>query len=145
MIKKILLGLAAVIAILCGVAATKSDDMIVERSATIAAAPDKVFAVVNDFKQWDAWSPWSKLDPNMKKTFEGPAQGVGAKYHWEGNSEVGAGTTTLTESKPSELIKMQLDMTAPFAGTSYVKFSSWAWSSTARRCVATSSMKAWPV
>src|SRR5215212_575327 len=102
MIKKLLLGLVAIIAIILVVAAFQPDDMSVSRSATMAAPPQAVFKVVNDFRQWDAWSPWSKLDPAMKTSVETPAEGVGAVYHWSGNNEVGEGKNTLVESKPFE-------------------------------------------
>lgn len=123
MIKKIILGLLALIAAVCVIAATRPDDMHVTRSATIAAPTEAVFKVVNDFRQWDSWSPWSKLDPAMKKTLEGPPEGVGAIYHWSGNNEVGEGTTTLVESKPSEKVGMRIDMVRPMAGTSDVQFT----------------------
>ncbi len=123
MIKKILIGLVALIVLICIVASFQSDDMKVSRSASIAAAPEAVFKVVNDFRQWDAWSPWSKLDPNMKKTLEGPAEGVGAVYRWNGNNEVGEGSTTLIESKPSEKVAMKLEFVRPFAGSSDVQFT----------------------
>lgn len=89
MFKKILLGLGAVIAIVLVLAAFQPDRMTVERSATMAAPPAAVFAVVNDFRHWDDWSPWARLDPEMKKTLEGPPTGVGAVYKWSGNNEVG--------------------------------------------------------
>lgn len=123
MIKKILLSLAVLIAGICVTASFQSDDMNVTRSATLAAPPEAVFKVVNDFRQWDAWSPWSKLDPNMKKSLEGPAEGVGAIYRWNGNNEVGEGSTTLTESKPGEKVAMRLDFTRPMEGTSEVDFT----------------------
>jgi hypothetical protein len=123
MIKKLLLGLVAVIAIILIAASFQSDDMNISRSATIAAPPEAIFKVVNDFSQWDAWSPWSKLDPAMKKTLEGPKEGVGAIYKWSGNDEVGEGSTTLVESKPSEKIGMKLDFVRPFAGSSDVQFT----------------------
>jgi uncharacterized protein YndB with AHSA1/START domain len=123
MIKKILIGLAAVIAIILIAAAFQPDEMSVSRSATIAAPPEAVFKVVNDFRQWDSWSPWSKLDPNMTKTLEGPPEGEGAKYHWSGNTEVGEGTTTLVESKPNEKVAMRIDMERPMAGSSDVQFT----------------------
>ncbi len=123
MLKKLLLGLAAVIAIILIVAAFQSDDFKVTPSATIGAPPEAVFKVVNDFRQWDAWSPWSKLDPSMKKSLEGPPEGAGAVYHWSGNNEVGEGTTRLIESKPSELVAMKLEFVRPFAGTSDVQFT----------------------
>ena len=108
MIKKILLGLVAIIAIILVIASFQSDDLNVTRSATINATPEAVFKVVNDFRQWDAWSPWSKLDPQMKKTLEGPPEGVGAIYKWSGNNEVGEGSTKLIESKPNEKIAMNI-------------------------------------
>lgn len=123
MIKKILLALVALVAIICIAAAFQSDDMRVTRSATIAAPPEAVFKVVNDFRQWDAWSPWAKLDPNMTKSLEGPAEGVGAVYKWSGNMEVGEGSTTLVESKPSEKVAMKLAFVRPMEGTSDVQFT----------------------
>ena len=123
MIKKLLLGLVAVIVLVCVIAFFQSDDLNVTRSATISAPPEAVFKVVNDFRQWDAWSPWSKLDPNMKKTLEGPPEGVGAVYRWSGNNEVGEGSTHLIESKPNEKIGMKLEFVRPFVGTSDVQFT----------------------
>jgi len=79
--------------------------------------------VVNDFRQWDAWSPWSKLDPAMKKTLEGPAEGVGAIYRWSGNDEVGEGSMTLLESKPGEKVGIKLEFLRPFAGVNDVQFT----------------------
>ncbi len=123
MIKKLLLGLVAVIAIILVIASFQSDDMNISRSKTIAAPPETIFKIVNDFRQWDAWSPWSKLDPEMKKSLEGPQEGVGAIYKWSGNNEVGEGTTRLIESKPNEKIGMTLEFVRPFAGTSDVQFT----------------------
>ena len=123
MIKKLLLGLIAIIITICVIASFQSDDMNVTRSATTTASPEAIFKVVNDFRQWDAWSPWSKLDPAMKKTLEGPPEGVGAIYRWNGNNEVGEGSTTLVESKPPEKIGMKLAFVRPFAGTSDVQFT----------------------
>lgn len=54
MIKKLLLGLLAVIAIILVVASFQSDDLTISRSKTIAAPPEAIFKIVNDFRQWDA-------------------------------------------------------------------------------------------
>src|SRR4051794_31674992 len=61
----------------------------IERSAVIHAPPAAVFALINDFHEWTKWSPWEKMDPDLKRTYEGPAAGVGAKYAWAGNKKVG--------------------------------------------------------
>lgn len=57
-----------------------SDTYTVQRSTTIDAAPDAVYAQIIDFRQWAAWSPWDDTDPSMNKTFSGADSGVGAKY-----------------------------------------------------------------
>lgn len=74
--------------VLIVVVAVQPDEMKVTRSAKMAAPPARVFAEVNDYHKWEAWSPWAKLDPNAKTTFEGPDAGTGAKFSWSGNSKV---------------------------------------------------------
>jgi len=127
MIKKILLGLVAVIAVLIiaflVAVSTRPDDFKVSRSAVIPAAPAAVFGHVNDLHKWEAWSPWAKLDPNSKITFAGPPEGTGSSMAWAGNAEVGEGKMTITESKPSELILMRLEFIKPFEGTSTTEFT----------------------
>jgi hypothetical protein len=114
---------AALVAILCIVIAMQPEDFAVSRTATMAAAPADVFAQVNDFHNWEAWSPWAKLDPNAKGTYEGPTSGEGSKFSWDGDANVGAGSMTILESKPNERIRIKLDFVRPFAGTSDVEFT----------------------
>lgn len=122
MIKKILAVLVVVVVVVLIVAAMQPDGFTVARSATIAAPPAVVFAQVNDLQKWQAWSPWAKLDPAAKMTFEGPAGGAGASYTWSGNSKVGEGTMTITESRPDELVRFKLDFRKPFAATNSAEF-----------------------
>ena len=123
MISKILIGLVLILAILAGVIATRPADFSMSRSATMAATPAAIFENVNDFHKWDAWSPWAKLDPNSKVSFEGPTSGKGAIFKWSGNNEVGEGQQTIVESRPSELVGIKLDFIRPMAGTSNVEFT----------------------
>ena len=127
MIKKILLGavvvIVVVVAIFCVVVAMQPAHYHIERSATMNAPAPVVFNQVNDFHKWDAWSPWAKLDPNMKQSYEGAAAGPGAMYSWTGNSQVGEGRMTITDSKPSELVKIKLEFVKPFAATNATNFT----------------------
>ncbi len=123
MFKKILIGLVIALAVLAGVVATRPDSFAVERSATIQAAPEFAFALVNDFHHWSEWSPWDKLDPSMKRTFEGASAGADAMYGWTGNDKVGEGRMTIEESKPSELIRIKLEFIKPFPSTSTTTFT----------------------
>lgn len=123
MIKKILLSLLAIIALILIVAAFQPGEFRVTRSATIAAPAAEIFPAINDLHRWTAWSPWEKLDPAMQRTFEGPAAGVGASYAWEGNSAVGAGKMTITESRPAEAIRIKLEFFKPMPGICPTEFT----------------------
>lgn len=123
MLKKIAIALAAVIAVLLIVIATRPADFHYSRSAIIAASPAVVFEQVNDLHKFQAWNPWAKIDPNAKGTFSGPPSGVGSAFSWAGNNDVGEGTMTLTESRPGELIRFRMDFRKPMAGTSTAEFT----------------------
>ena len=125
--RKVLLSilgiLVAIVVIFCIVVALQPGDFRVTRSGTIAAPPAVVFDQVNDFHNWEAWSPWAKLDPDCKYTFEGPASGKGAVYAWSGNDKVGEGRMTITESKPSELSLLDLHFIKPFENSCVTEFT----------------------
>lgn len=123
MLAKILIALAAIIVIFVIVVSLRPAEFKVARSATIAAPPAAVFEQVNDLQKWKSWSPWEKIDPAMKQTYEGPPAGTGASSSWVGNNQVGEGKMTITESRPNELVKFKLDFLKPFAGTSTAEFT----------------------
>src|ERR1700722_16726721 len=104
MLIPILIAVAVIIVVLVIIVATRPNEFRVTRSAKMAAPPEKIFPHVNDMHKWEAWSPWAKLDPNAKNSFEGAPSGSGAAMKWEGNCKVGVGCMTITESKPGELI-----------------------------------------
>src|SRR3954465_1567744 len=103
MFKKVLIVIGIVVIVFLVVVAFQPSTYSVTRSATISGPAPAVFAQVNDFHNWEAWSPWAKLDPAMKQNYEGPASGKGASYTWTGNSKVGEGRMTIAESRPAEL------------------------------------------
>jgi uncharacterized protein YndB with AHSA1/START domain len=123
MIKKILFGLAAVIVIFVLVVVSRPADFKASRSATLAASPAALFAQVNDHRKFAVWNPWMKLDPNVKNTYSGPDSGVGAVCSWDGNKDIGAGSATIIESKPNELVRMRMDWKRPMEGIATVDFT----------------------
>ena len=123
MITNIIIGIAALVGLFLCIVALRPTRFRVSRSETISASPERVFAEVNNLRRWDAWSPWEKLDPKMIKTFEGPECGTGAVTRWEGNSQVGAGSNTIIESRPFELIQIQLDFLKPMKATNIAEFT----------------------
>ena len=123
MLKTILIVVAAFIVGVLAFAATKPDTFSVQRSASIKAPPEKIFAVINDFHRWPEWSPWEKLDPAMKRTQSGAASGKGAVYAWEGNSKAGDGRMEIIESTPASKVGIQLDFIKPFEGHNIAEFT----------------------
>src|SRR5437762_935696 len=116
MLKKALLGILALVAVFAIVVATRPDTYHVQRSTKIEAPADVVFATVNDFQSFAEWSPWAKMDPGMKATISTPSSGVGAKYEWAGNKQVGKGSMTIVESTAPTHTKEKLVFIEPFAG-----------------------------
>lgn len=121
--RKVLIAILVLIAGVLGYASTKPDQFRVERSIVIKAPAEKIFPHINNFHQWEAWSPYEKLDPAMKRSFSGTGFGVGAIYAWEGNSSVGAGRMEILESTPSSAIKIKLDFLKPMEGHDTAEFT----------------------
>src|SRR5215831_13460040 len=123
MLKKIAIVIVVLVAALLIYAATRPDTFRVERSANIKAPPDRIFAVLNDFKQWGSWSPWEKRDPAMKRIFGATTSGKGAQYAWEGNKEVGKGSMEIADTTPPTRLSLKLDFLEPFEAHNAVEFA----------------------
>lgn len=123
MLKKILAGLVVLIAGLLVLVASRPDSFRLERSTVVAAAPEVVFPFVNDFHQWNAWSPWDRMDPSMKRTYEGPSSGAGASYSWVGNSKVGEGRMTIVQSLPPGTVGIDIEFLKPMAARNVITFT----------------------
>lgn len=121
--KKVGIGAAALIVVLLIVIATRPDTYHVERSSTISAAPDVVYGHVADFHKWEAWSPWEKLDPAMKKTFDGKDGTVGASYAWNGNDKVGEGKMTILAVEANKRVEIDLHFIRPFDSSAKNSFA----------------------
>jgi len=124
---KIVLIVLGVIAVgIVGVlafAATKPDVFAVQRTATIKASPEKIFPLINDFKQWVAWSPYEKIDPAMKRTYGATTAGKGATYGWEGDKNVGSGSMEILDAPAPQKVTIKLDFTKPFEAHNGAEFT----------------------
>jgi uncharacterized protein YndB with AHSA1/START domain len=123
MLKIIGIAIVILVAAILVYAATKPDTFRVQRTASIKAPPEKIFPLINDFHSWGPWSPYEKKDPAMKRTYSGAANGKGAVYEWEGNSEVGKGSVEITETSPPSKVVIKLDMIKPMEGHNIVEFT----------------------
>ena len=104
-------------------AATKPDTFRVQRTATIAAPPEKVFGLIQDLHQWTSWSPWEKMDPAMKKTYSGAPLGRGAILEWDGNNDVGTGRMEIVNAVSPSHVAIKLDFLKPFEAHNQAEFT----------------------
>ena len=104
-------------------ASGKPDTFRVQRQVAIKAPPEKIFPLLNDYRNWGAWSPYENKDPTMKRSYSGPASGKGAVYAWEGDGAVGVGRMEITESSPPSQVQIKLDFSKPFEAHNRVAFT----------------------
>lgn len=119
----VLVFIALVLLLLFIIAARRPDEFAVRRTADIKASPDRVFGLINDFKQWPKWSPWETLDPNLKRTLSGTEAGRGSVYEWQGNKQVGAGRMEILDSVPHSRIDIKLSFFKPFRAENRTTFT----------------------
>lgn len=113
MIKKIVLGLVILLVAFVGFVLTRESQFNYERSEVIAAPAERIFPYISDLKMGEQWSPYEKMDPDMKKNFIGPDGQVGSVMEFEGNSDVGAGKLEILKLVPNEFVELKLTMTEP--------------------------------
>ena len=123
MLKKIFLALVVVVVAVLAYAATRPDTLRVERRTSIKAPPEKIYVLIEDFHRWEAWSPWEKVDPGMKRTYSGAEKGLGAIYAWQGDSNVGSGRMEVVEAASPSRVVIKLDFIEPFEGHNTAEFT----------------------
>jgi len=123
MLKIIAIVVVVLVAVLLIYAATKPDTFCVQRATRINAPPEKIFPLLNDFHSYGSWSPYEKLDPAMKRTYSGAANGKGAVYEWESSGKAGVGRMEITESSPPSRVTINLDFVKPFKAHNIVELT----------------------
>ncbi len=123
MIKQLLVVCLVIVALIAVVALRRPDTFRVERSITIAAPAATIYPLVNDFHNFQRWSPWERLDPAMERSISGAPSGVGAVYEWSGNSKAGAGRMEIKESAPLSRIVTEIAFRKPIASTNTAEYT----------------------
>ena len=122
----ILLGIAvAILLLIVGVviaASMQPTDINYRRSIITSASADNAFAIFSDLSRWDEWSPYNKKDPSLKKEISNPSTGIGARYAWDGNKDIGAGRMTITTIDPGRSVDMRLEFDRPFKCDNHVEW-----------------------
>jgi carbon monoxide dehydrogenase subunit G len=121
-LKRIAAAVFLLVALLTLVIALRPAEFHISRTRTLAAPPAVVHGHVNDLGRWPAWSPWEKKDPAMKRELSAVTVGPGATYAWAGDSNVGEGRMTITESRAPDHVVLQLEFLKPMAAINTVRF-----------------------
>jgi hypothetical protein len=122
MLNIIVIIIVVLLVAILGFAATRPDTFLIERSTNIQALPENIFPHINDFHQWETWSPWEKIDPAIQRGYSGPAAGKGAVYEWQGNRDIGKGRMEIIESTPFSNVVIKLHFIQPFKAHNTVEF-----------------------
>lgn len=123
MFKKIGIGVVVLVLAFLGYVSTREGKFHYERSGEIAAPAEKIFPYLSNFELGDKWSPFTQLDPNMKKVFIGPVDQVGSVYEFDGNRDVGTGKLEFLKIVPNESVELKLTMIKPFFAENLVKYN----------------------
>ena len=92
------------------------------RSALINAPAERIFPLINDFHEWQKWSPWERLDTGMTRTHSGAQNGRGARYAWVGNKKVGEGSMEIMDSKAPDQVDIKIDFLKPWEAHNRIVF-----------------------
>jgi len=92
-----------------------------KESIVINKPASLIYKQVNNFHNWNAWSPWLEMDTTMVNSYEGPEQGVGAKNSWTAKKS-GNGSMTITESVPYKKVSADLDFGQKGKAINYFEF-----------------------
>ena len=90
-LKRILIGLIGLIALIIGLAYLMPNHYGVIRSIEINSTPDKIYPLLVAPKEWKKWSVWNQRDPNMEMLYAGPETGAGASWDWKSKSQGNGG------------------------------------------------------
>ncbi len=93
------------------------------RNGIIKAPPEKIFPYLSQLKMGSMWSPYEKIDPNMKHTFIGTDGIPGAKMEFEGNSKAGSGSLEMLSMVPNQKVEYRLLMTKPMKADNRVVYT----------------------
>ncbi|MFD2263382.1 SRPBCC family protein [Lacibacterium aquatile] len=118
-----ILIIAAAVAGFLAFIATRPNQFRLERRTTIHAPADKIYELIADFRRWQSWSPYETKDPDMVRSFDGAAQGLGAVYSWQGDKNVGEGRMEILEAAPARRLLLSLDFFKPFKASNHAEFT----------------------
>ena len=106
-LKKILIGIGALIVALLIIGMFLPKQYTVERSIIIDAQPEDIYADVVNLREWKNWGVWFKRDPNMVVSYSGPDRAIGMRSSWKSETE-GDGEMEITQLEHNKKVVYRL-------------------------------------
>lgn len=119
----VVLGLAALAALVLAYAARRPDTFRIARSTRIAAPPEAIFPLISDLRKLALWNPYETKDPDMQRAYSGAESGPGQRYDWDGNRNIGKGALLVREASAPSRVAIDLIMVAPMAARNRLEFT----------------------
>lgn len=108
MLGKIIGGLVGLIVIVILLGFVLPDRAELQRETTINAPQEDVYALIDNFEAWNAWSPWAQIDPDAEMSVSG--EGIGHRMSWKSDDpKVGTGTQVITAMDPPNSLTTHLE------------------------------------
>jgi len=117
-LKKILLGIAILIALVLIVALFVDKGYTAESEIIVNKPKHEVFDYIKHIKNQNDYSKWNMMDPNSKMEYTGTDGTVGFISAWDSeNKNVGKGEQEITKIVEGERVDMELRFKKPFEST----------------------------
>ncbi|MCE9600560.1 MAG: SRPBCC family protein [Spirochaetia bacterium] len=120
-LKKIGIGIGALLSALLIAGLFLPSKIHVERSVLIQASPEAIFRMVNDLEQYQRYSPFMAADPQAKISWGDKRVGIGASMSWNGE-KTGQGTMTIIDARSPEYVTLDLDFKEKGKAVAFFRF-----------------------
>jgi hypothetical protein len=107
----------AIVVILAIVIVKQPEKAHIEKSIVINATAASIFPEVSNYKNFNVWSPWTKMHPH---TFQGTQANVGSRMIWE-DSKTGVRVQRIEEVEQNKRVKCAMTF-AGYDGIFYSEF-----------------------
>ncbi|WP_111307503.1 SRPBCC family protein [Confluentibacter sediminis] len=99
--------------------AVQPNEFSFSRSRVMKAPAPVIFKKINDFENWQVFSPWIERHPNTEITYGTKHFGVGATYNWHG-AVLGEGSIKTVAANENQFMSQHMSTLKPYESESEI-------------------------
>lgn len=122
-LKRLLIGIACLVALLLLTAAFISKDYKVEQEVVVNKPKTDVFNYVKYARNQDNFNKWIMTDPQIKKRYEGTDGTVGFRYAWDSEGNAGKGEQEIKNIQDGQRVDLGVHFIKPVEGMALTSFT----------------------